>query len=131
MILFLLKALIIGIYLRQKRSLDIPAANSSGDFGVGVYKFTAKNLDGSQAENYNTTYACTDFPVFRLSDAYLMRAEALFRQGNASDAATDINVIRRRAYGDNSGDISESDVNADFILDERAREFYYEGQRRT
>ncbi len=119
------------VYLKQKRSLDIPAANSSGDFGVGVYKFTAKNLDGSQADNYNSTYACTDFPIFRLSDAYLMRAEALFRQGDLPGARDDINFVRERAYGDGSGDIQSSDVTADFILDERAREFYYEGQRRT
>ncbi|GAF02525.1 RagB/SusD family nutrient uptake outer membrane protein [Saccharicrinis fermentans] len=119
------------IYLRQKRSLDIPSVSSSGDFGVGVYKFTATNLDGSEADNYNPTYACTDFPIFRLADAYMMRAEAAFRNGNMSDAADDINVVRRRAYGDNSGDITAADVTADFILNERAREFYYEGQRRT
>ena len=119
------------IYLRQKRSIDIPSSNSSGDFGVGVYKFTANNLDGSEAENYNSTFACTDFPVFRLSDAYMMRAEAAYRNGNTDDAASDINVVRRRAYGDNSGDITAAEVTADFILDERAREFYYEGQRRT
>lgn len=119
------------IYLRQKRSIDIPAANSSGDFGIGVYKFTAKNHDGSQADNYSTTYSCTDFPVFRLSDAYLMRAEALFNLGKSNDAVLDINVVRRRAYGDNSGDITAAQLDANFIIDERAREFYYEGQRRT
>ncbi|WP_430931599.1 RagB/SusD family nutrient uptake outer membrane protein [Saccharicrinis sp. 156] len=119
------------IYLRQKRSIDIPTVNSSGDFGVGVYKFTAKNHDGSQADNYNTTYASTDFPIFRYADAYLMRAEALYNSGNSADAVTDINVVRRRAYGDNSGDITEAQLNDDFIINERAREFYYEGQRRT
>ncbi|WP_461637192.1 RagB/SusD family nutrient uptake outer membrane protein [Labilibaculum euxinus] len=119
------------VFLRQKRSINIPTPSSSGDFGVGVYKFTAKNHDGTQADNYSPTFASTDFPVFRLADAYLMRAEALFKSGNAGDALTDINEIRRRAYGDNSGDISLADLDADFILDERAREFYYEGQRRT
>ncbi len=119
------------VFLRQKRSINIPTPSSSGDFGVGVYKFTAKNHDGSQADNYSPTFASTDFPVFRLADAYLMRAESLFKSGNAGDALTDINVIRRRAYGDNSGDITLGELNANFILDERAREFYYEGQRRT
>jgi hypothetical protein len=119
------------IFLRQKRSIDIPSPSSSGDFGVGVYKFTAKNHDGTQADNYSPTFASTDFPVFRLADAYLMRAEALFNSGNAEDALTDINTIRRRAYGDNSGDITAGDLDANFILDERAREFYYEGHRRT
>nr|WP_320120270.1 RagB/SusD family nutrient uptake outer membrane protein [uncultured Marinifilum sp.] len=119
------------IYLSQKQQIDIPSPSSSGAYGVGVYKFTAKNHDGSQADNYNPTFASTDFPVFRLADAYLMRAEALFNTEGAGAAVADINIIRERAYGDTSGNITAADVNADFILDERAREFYYEGQRRT
>lgn len=120
------------VYLAQKRSIDIPSPSSSGDFGVGVYKFTGRNYDGSRADNYSPTFASTDFPVFRLADAYLMRAEALFNTDGATAAVvTDINMIRERAYGDTSGNITISDVDADFILDERAREFYYEGQRRT
>jgi hypothetical protein len=47
----------------------IPSASSSGDYGIGVYKFTAKNTDGSQAADYNPAYASTDFPVFRYADA--------------------------------------------------------------
>lgn len=119
------------IYLSQKRSIDIPSPSSSGDFGIGVYKFTARNNDGSRADNYSPTFASTDFPVFRLADAYLMRAEALFNTNNAGAAVTDINLVRERAYGDNSGNITVGDLDADFILDERAREFYYEGHRRT
>ncbi|MCF6183426.1 MAG: RagB/SusD family nutrient uptake outer membrane protein, partial [Bacteroidales bacterium] len=47
------------------------------------------------------------------------------------DAVKDINIIRERAYGNTSGDITAGQLNAQFILDERGREFYYEGQRRT
>lgn len=119
------------VYLRVKKSPYIPSASSSGDYGIGVYKFTANNADGSQGENYNTAYASTDFPIFRLADAYLMRAEANFRLGSTGDAADDINIVRERAFGDASGDITASDVTAQFILDERGREFYYEGLRRT
>ncbi len=119
------------VFLRQKRSIDIPMVNSNGDFGVGVYKFTARNHDGSQAENYNTTFASTDLPVFRFADAYLMRAEALYNSGNSGDAVKDINIVRRRAYGNNSGDLIASQVTDEFLINERAREFYYEGQRRT
>lgn len=120
------------IYLSQKRSINIPTPSASGDFGIGVYKFTARNHDGSRADNYSPTFASTDFPVFRLADAYLMRAEAVFNTSGATVAVvSDINMIRERAYGNDSGNISVSDVNADFILDERAREFYYEGHRRT
>jgi len=83
---------------------------------------------------YNTAFACTDFPVFRLADAYMMRAEALYRTGgdaNIDLAVADINKIRERAYGNTSGNITAADLNLDFIIDERGREFYYEAQRRT
>jgi len=119
------------VLFRQKRSMNIPSASSSGYYGVGVYKFTARNHDGTLPTNYNTAYACTDFPVFRLADAYMMRAEAYHNLGSDDLAADDINVIRERAYGDQSGNIEAADVTDQFILDERGREFYYEAQRRT
>ncbi len=121
-------------FLKMKKSQQIPSPSASGDYGIGVYKFTARNADGTRAANYNTAYACTDFPIFRLADAYLMRAEALYRQGGAANidaAVADINRIRERAYGNTSGNITAANLDLDFIIDERAREFYYEAQRRT
>jgi len=119
------------VYLKMKKSIDIPSASASGDYGVGVYKFTANNADGSQAANYNPAFASTDFPVFRLADAYLMRAEALFNMGDANGAVADINTIRERAFGNTDGNITSAELTSQFILDERGREFYYEAQRRT
>jgi hypothetical protein len=119
------------MYLKMKRSLDIPSASSSGDYGIGVYKFTGRNLDGTRAENHNDAYASTDFPVFRLAEAYLMRAESYFRSGDAPNAVSDINIIRERGYGDNLHNITTADLDADFILDELGREFYFEAHRRT
>ena len=122
------------VFLKMKKASNIPSPSSSGDYGIGVYKFTARNADGSRAINYNTAYASTDFPVFRFADAYMMRAEALFRMGgpaNIDAAVKDINKIRERAYGNESGNITAAGLNLDFIIDERGREFYYEAQRRT
>ncbi len=119
------------VFLKMKKSMDIPSPSSNGDYGIGVYKFTANNTDGSQAASYNPAFASTDFPVFRLADAYLMRAEALFNMGNTGGAVADINVIRERAFGNTDGNITIADLTSQFILDERAREFYYEAQRRT
>ena len=42
-----------------------------------------------------------------------------------------INELRVRAYGGTSGNISQADLDLDFILDERARELYWEAHRRT
>jgi len=119
------------VYLRQKLSMDIPSASSIGDYGIGVYKFTARNSDGTEAENYDAFYASTDFPIFRLSEAYMMRAESYHRLNDDASAVLDINVIRERAYGNATGNISAGDVTDQFILDELGREFYYEAHRRT
>jgi hypothetical protein len=122
------------VFLKMKKSMNIPSASSSGDYGIGVYKFTSKNYDGTRAAHYDSQFSCTDVPVFRLADAYMMRAEALFRLGGASNidaAVADINLIRERAYGNTSGNITATDLDLNFILDERGREFYYEAQRRT
>jgi hypothetical protein len=100
--------------------------------GYAIAKY--KNVDvngnpGSDPENFPDT----DFPMFRLADAYLMYAE-VFLRGGGGDQATAIgyiNQLRQRAYGDNSGDISAADLTLDFILNERARELYWEAHRRT
>lgn len=102
--------------------------------GVGVTKFKNISSDGSPAPNAHPTFVSTDFPVFRLGDAYLMYAEAVLRGGSGGDAGTAlgyINDLRERAYGDASGNITSGEMTLDFILEERGRELYWEGHRRT
>jgi hypothetical protein len=69
-----------------------------------------------------------DWYVYRMAETYLLRAEAYFWKGNLGAAAEDINVVRRRAEAD---EITAADVDIDYILDERARELYYEENRKT
>lgn len=69
-----------------------------------------------------------DWYVYRVAETYLLRAEAYFWKGNLGLAADDINVVRRRAEAD---EITATDVDIDYILDERARELYYEEGRKT
>lgn len=80
-----------------------------------------------------TAFSDVDVPVFRLAEMYLIYAEAVKRggTGDANLALTYINLLRTRAYGNTSGNITASDLTLDFILDERARELYWEGHRRT
>jgi hypothetical protein len=40
-------------------------------------------------------------------------------------------MVRTRAFGEESGNISEGDLSLEWILDERARELFWEGHRRT
>ena len=82
--------------------------------------------------NRQHTQGQRDFILMRLADAYLIRAEAHLKQGNAAQAAEDLNVIRRRGAWDGeeaSMEITAAEVDIDFILDERARELVGEGHR--
>jgi starch-binding outer membrane protein, SusD/RagB family len=67
-----------------------------------------------------------DYYVARLAETYLLRAEAYMKHGEPDKAAADINTVRARS---NALPISASDVNIDYILDERGRELYGEELR--
>jgi len=70
----------------------------------------------------------TDWYVFRLAETYLLRAEAYFWKGDLANAAADINKVRTRAH---AAPITAGEINMGTILDERARELYYEEPRKT
>ncbi len=100
--------------------------------GYALRKF--KNITSTGVVGSNLSHPDTDFPLFRFADALLMYAEAVLRGGNGGDMATAltyINNIRERAYGDESGNIEATDLDLDFILEERGRELYWECHRRT
>lgn len=82
----------------------------------------------------NSTFVNADFPLFRLADVYLMYAECSLRgAGNttAAQALTYVNLLRERANsGSTAGNINQSALTLDFILDERVRELHWEGHRR-
>jgi hypothetical protein len=97
--------------------------------GWVVPKF--KNLTASGAQGSNATFPDTDFPMFRLADAYLMYAEAVTRGGSGgsqSRAVTLVNDVRQRA---GVPTINASELTLDFLLRERGRELFWEAQRRT
>ncbi len=52
--------------------------------------------------------------------------------GDRATALRYVNDLRKRAYSDKTlAPISDSDLTLNFIIDERGREFFFEGQRRT
>lgn len=69
-----------------------------------------------------------DWYCYRLAETYLLRAEAYFWKGDLTNAAADINAVRTRA---GAAPIAPADVNLGTILDERARELYFEEPRKT
>lgn len=63
----------------------------------------------------------------RLAETYLLLAEAQLKQDNPGGAAISINKLRDRA---GATPVNASDVDMDYILDERARELFGEYPRR-
>ncbi len=95
--------------------------------GYAVTKWTNKRSDGANSSNLD--FVDTDFPMLRLGDAYLIYAEAVLRAGGNKATAVDlINQLRVRT---GAASIKEDGLTLDFILDERSRELYWEGHRRT
>lgn len=100
--------------------------------GIASTKFRDVTHTGAQPSNQN--FSDMDLPLFRVPEAYLIYAEAVLRGGSGGDAATAlslVNKIRERAYGGPAGDITANQLTLQFILDERARELFWEGFRRT
>ncbi|TCI94935.1 RagB/SusD family nutrient uptake outer membrane protein [Tenacibaculum sp. M341] len=96
--------------------------------GYPSIKFRNTNSDGSGTP---TEFSGTDFPFYRLADAYLMYAELALRSANGTnlgDALNYVNAVRTRA---GASSITTADLTLDFVLDERARELNLEGHRRS
>jgi len=70
----------------------------------------------------------SDWYAFRLAETYLLRAEAYWWKGDAASAAADVNAVRTRAK---CSPYTAAQVDLGTILDERARELYYEEPRKT
>ena len=97
---------------------------------------TKKNtFDGARFHKFELEYgighhANSDFPIYRLADVYLMKAECLMRLngGNATQAAVDaINKIRTRT---GIGGYTTATLTLNELLAERSRELAWEGHRR-
>lgn len=77
-------------------------------------------LTGSAGKTYSDQY------MFRLAEAYLLRAEAYVKLGQKDKAADDVNVVRLRAH---ASEATADQMDMDYILDERLREFGIEEKR--
>lgn len=92
-------------------------------FGWPHYKVFIPDIEVSPPQGGHS-----DWYVFRLAETYLLRAEAYFWKGDLVNAAADINRIRARA---SAPAILAANVNIGTVLDERARELFYEEPRKT
>ncbi|WP_240618540.1 RagB/SusD family nutrient uptake outer membrane protein [Pedobacter yonginense] len=120
-----------GVFFGTKRGVD-----AVGEFtdGLRVTKFKNVTSTGALGRSLNGTFSSLDFALFRLAEQYLIYGEAVARGGSGGSAAlalTYVNALRQRAYGNTSGNVSSAALTTDFYLDERGRELYWEGHRRT
>jgi starch-binding outer membrane protein, SusD/RagB family len=69
----------------------------------------------------------TDWYIFRIAETYLLRAEAYVWKGDMASAAADVNMVRTRAK---CAPYTAANISIGTILDERARELYFEEPRK-
>ena len=101
--------------------------------GVRMIFPALKKFDDWERESVNYQAGGRDFIVYRLSETYLIAAEARLKMGQTQAATDLINVVRRRAACEgvdpSALNVSAGAVDLDFLLDERARELYGEQKR--
>ena len=109
------------------------AVTSLSNFGAGIPNPKFSNKTHLGVTGSNPSFADTDFPMFRLGEAYLIYAEASLRGGGGTraQALTYVNALRARAFGDTLHQTPDSLFTLQSILDERGRELMWEGHRRT
>jgi hypothetical protein len=118
-----------GLFYTTGQNIEINDITLFTD-GYALRKF--KNVTSDGAGGSDTDFPDTDFPLFRLGDVLLMASEALVRGGGDRGLALDyFNRVRARAYQSAGANISDADLTLQTILDERARELYWECSRRT
>ncbi len=121
-----------GMFYTDGQNLEIESIPPFED-GYAVTKWKNVDSNGNQGSDSAGNFVDTDIPLIRLAEIYLNYAEATLRGGggDTNTAVSLVNEIRERGFGGSSGTISSGDLTLDFILDERSRELYWEGLRRT
>lgn len=107
----------------DKRTLDL---GDNSNFYQGIVTTKWNNNYSNFGTPHDAYDVDIDFFLFRVAEAYLNAAEAALHLGNAAKAKNYIDAIRNRAHAVTSSTYTLNDV-----LDERARELYFEGLRRV
>ena len=116
------RALFFGI--DRELSISTPTEFTSG-YSVGKFR----NTYAGGGSPHNSQFIDTDFFLMRSAEAYLIAAEADARLNGGTTSSTGanyINALRERAHTS-----TFNSYTTEQILDERSRELYFEGFRRT
>ncbi len=112
-----------GIMTYDERSNSFDDSYATDRLGC-CYKYLG-SVD--QAGDGKAQASAVNIKVVRLSEIYLIAAEAALKSNDASAAADYLNEIRKRAPG--LAPATAATVSEDMILDERSKELYGEGHR--
>ena len=117
----------IGGCSDKVRTLTPGDAITSPLNGASFVKWTNLHADGTA--QHHQKFSDTDFPVFRLAEIYLTRAEAKYRLNGSQEGLADIQYVQGRA--NRPVDQQATSVDEKTLIDEWCREFYMEGRRRS
>jgi starch-binding outer membrane protein, SusD/RagB family len=112
---------------------SVSTALKPSEFYPMMRKFenTDSPLEGN-SPNFQDYFSYRDFPVFRISEMYLIAAEAYVMNNNAAAAVPLLNTLREKRAKDGmetAMQVTAAELDIDFILGERAREFAGENIR--
>lgn len=115
----------LAVNFTEQVNFTVAGSDYNTGYRVLKYEFSKKSSSGRNLGD-------ADLVIFRLADAYLMRAEAKLRKSNdAAGALADVNTVRaaRKAVGTPAPALTS--MTLDLLFRERGFEFYWEAQRRT
>ena len=116
-----------GQNLTMTQLLDVP------EDGYSSTKFRNKTSKGLPAPHLDPAgnWVDIDFPLFRLAEIYLIYAEAVLRGGTGGNSATALGYLNALSLRGRNNTGSIAAMTLPYILDERGRELFWEGFRRT
>jgi hypothetical protein len=108
----------------HKRTVEL---GDNSDFGQGIVTAKWNNNYTTGTTPHDTYYVDTDFFLFRIAEAYLNAAEAELQINGVGSTKVKqyMDAIRNRAHA-----ATQATYTLDDVLNERGREFYFEGMRR-
>ncbi len=111
-------------FRKENGSILVGDTLRSWSGGWPHYKFLIPDPYRTQPRGGNT-----DWYIFRLAETYLLRAEAYFWKDDMANAMKDVNMVRERSGAAPYTNLADFGIGT--ILDERARELFYEEPRKS
>ena len=114
---------------RKLLGAEKPEINDISKFAEGYWVYKFRNISSTGEQGQRKDFADTDLPLFRLAEMYLIYAEAAARgAADKTKGLEYINLVRSRA---GIPALTADGLTPREVLNERGRELYWEGHRRT